>query len=270
MIFFPNAKINIGLHITGKRNDGYHNIESCFYPVAWSDILEVVESDTLSLKTTGIEIPGKWEDNLCIKAFNILKEAYQIPPVSFHLHKIVPIGAGLGGGSADGSFALKALNELFELQIENDQLEQFALQIGSDCPFFIKNQPIFVKGRGEVFEEMPLSLEGKIILMVNPPIHVSTGEAYSGIREYSEADSLKNSLLGPIENWKGIVKNDFEASVFTKYPEIADIKEILYNNGATYTSMTGSGASVFGIFDERMDYKHWFPAEYMVWQGEMR
>jgi 4-diphosphocytidyl-2-C-methyl-D-erythritol kinase len=270
MVVFPNAKINLGLHITGKRNDGYHDIESCFYPLTWSDILEVVESKNLSFTTTGIPIPGGWEDNLCMKAYTLLKNAFQLPPVSFHLHKIIPIGAGLGGGSADGAFALKAINEMFGLNLNSAQLEKYALQLGSDCPFFINNKPVFVRGRGEVFESIGINLKGKFILLVNPLFHVSTAEAYGGVTSYSKAGALKKILENsPIESWRGRIKNDFEDPVFQKYPGISSTKDVLYEKGALYASMTGSGASVYGIFEERVNYKGWFPAEYRVWQEEM-
>jgi 4-diphosphocytidyl-2-C-methyl-D-erythritol kinase len=271
MVVFPNAKINIGLHVTGKRQDGYHNIESCFYPVAWSDILEVVESKHLSYNATGSPIPGEWEENLCVKAYHLLNQVHRLPPASIHLHKIIPIGAGLGGGSSDGAFALKAFNELFEIGLSENQLEQFALRLGSDCPFFISNKPVFVSGRGEIFEDIDFSLAGKAILLVNPGIHIPTAEAYAGIKNYSEPGNLKQYLQTiPIEDWSRTIKNDFEDGIFKKYPEIASIKNMLYNKGAQYASMTGSGSSVYGIFGERVDYRDWFPPEYLVWQGVLQ
>jgi 4-diphosphocytidyl-2-C-methyl-D-erythritol kinase len=271
MIVFPNAKINIGLHITGKRSDGYHNIESCFYPVAWSDILEVAKSKNLTVGSTGIPVPGPWKDNLCYKAYRLLQEDHNLPPVDIHLHKILPICAGLGGGSSDGAFALKAFNELFNIGLSDENLEDYSLKLGSDCPFFICNQPTFVTGRGEIFEEIDISLGGKMALLVNPPLHISTAEAYEGIRNYSKPGQLLNDLQRfPIEQWHGLIKNDFEEGLFKKHPELASLKELLYKKGAQYASMTGSGSTIYGIFDQRADTRGWFPADYLVWQGELQ
>jgi 4-diphosphocytidyl-2-C-methyl-D-erythritol kinase len=270
MVVFPNAKINIGLHITGRRDDGYHDIESCFYPIPWTDILEVVQNVSFLFKATGISIPGTTENNLCIQAYKLLEEDSQLSPVSIHLHKIIPIGAGLGGGSSDGAFALKAINDIFSLNLEENQLKNYALRLGSDCPFFITNKPVFVGGRGEVFEKIELDLKGKFILMVNPSIHISTAEAYCNVKNYSKAGVLKNNLENiPIENWREKIKNDFEEPLFKKYPAIALIKKNLYQKGAIYASMTGSGASVYGIFDKKIESKSWLPRDHMVWQGEL-
>lgn len=270
MVIFPNAKLNIGLSVTGRRTDGFHNIESCFFPVGWSDILEAVEANALSFESTGIPIPGDASDNLALKAYRLLKEEFDIPPVKIHLHKIIPIGAGLGGGSSDGAFMLKLLDRLFNLALPEDRLEKFALQLGSDCPFFIRNIPRFVSGRGEKFQEINLSLIGKHIVIVTPGIHVSTPEAYSGIAQYSEPGRLKNIVENQnLQQWRDTVKNDFEISVFRKYPQIEEVKKILYEKGALYASMTGSGASLFGIFDQSVEIKNWFNPEYSVWKGAL-
>ncbi len=269
MVVFPNAKINIGLYITGKREDGYHNLSSCFYPIPWCDILEIVESGSLTFHSSGIEIPGNGEVNLCLKAYHLLKKDHDLPPVSVHLHKIIPIGAGLGGGSSDGTFTLKALNEIFQLNLTISQLEEYALSLGSDCPFFIQNQPVIVSGRGEIFKRTDLSLKGKFVVLVNPLIHISTGEAFSGIGVYSKEPELESMLQNPFEKWKDQVKNDFEVSVFGRYPEIGEIKGTFYSKGAIYASMTGSGATVFGVFDNPVDVNGWFPDNYITWVREI-
>lgn len=251
MISFPNAKINIGLAITNKRNDGYHNIASCFYPIGWADILEIIPSEELSFQSTGIEIPGNEGNNLCIKAYQLLKDDFDIPTVAIHLHKVIPIGAGLGGGSADGAYTLVMLNDLFDLNLSIEQLERYALKLGSDCPFFISNKPVWVTGRGETFTSIDTSLKGKWVLMVNPNIHISTKEAYSGIFPMELEEDLKGVVEGDITIWKEKVNNDFEQGIFKKYPLIKNIKEELYSMGATYASMTGSGSTLYGIFENK-------------------
>jgi 4-diphosphocytidyl-2-C-methyl-D-erythritol kinase len=250
MLSFPNAKINIGLNIVEKRNDGYHNIESCFYPVLWQDALEINESKKLEFVSTGQLIPGESKDNLCLKAYKLLNKDFQLPPVKIHLHKSIPIGGGLGGGSADGAFTLKLLSEMFHLMLENSFLEDYAAALGSDCPFFIENNPAFVYGRGEIFETTNLSLAGKSIILVNPQIHISTKEAYGGVKPHNPEVSVKEIIEKyPISEWKNLLKNDFEGSILPKYPEIENIKNQLYDAGAIYASMTGSGATVYGIFE---------------------
>lgn len=268
MVVFPNAKINLGLQITGKREDGYHNILSCFYPLPWCDILEIIESQQFKFESSGISIPGKPEDNLCVKAYQMLKKDFQLPPVHIYLHKQIPMGAGLGGGSADASFALKCLNELFHLFLDDSLLEDYALQLGSDCPFFISNQPVLASGRGEEFEPIALNLSGKYVVMVTPPVHISTAAAYAGIQPRQPEVSLKEILeTQPIHLWKDCVINDFETSVFRQHPQIAEIKEKLYDLGAAYASMSGSGASVYGIFETETEIKNSFPDTYTIWQG---
>ncbi|MBD0400451.1 4-(cytidine 5'-diphospho)-2-C-methyl-D-erythritol kinase [Flammeovirga sp. EKP202] len=251
MISFPNAKINIGLAITSKREDGYHDIASCFYPIGWTDILEIVPSEELSFSSTGIDIPGDANGNLCLKAYHLLKSDFDISPVTIHLHKVIPIGAGLGGGSADGAYALKMLNEIFELNLSTEKLEEYALELGSDCPFFITNNPLWVTGRGEVFSKIELSLAGKWIMMVNPNIHISTKEAYSGVVPMELEADLKQIVEDDISIWKEKVNNDFEQGIFKNHPQIKEIKEHLYKEGAVYASMTGSGSTLFGIFETK-------------------
>ncbi len=263
MIVFPNAKINLGLNILNKRADGYHNIASCFYPVNWCDVLEIVISDKFDITLSGIPIPGKKNDNLIVKAYQLLKEKYDVPPVNIQLHKIIPIGAGLGGGSADCAFAIKAFNELFKLELSDKEMEAYAAKLGSDCPFFIKNIPVNVSGTGNVFGETSVNLTNKFIVLVYPDLHISTGEAYSGIIPKQPAIQNQEILSGPMHTWKNDLKNDFEESVFPKYPELEALKKSMYDVGATYASMTGSGSTIFGIFEEKMMLK--VPSNYTIY-----
>lgn len=268
MVTFPNAKINIGLSITEKRADGFHNLESCFYPVGWCDVLEILPAEKISFKSTGILIPGNPETNLCLKAYHLVKQDFNIPPVMIHLHKVVPIGAGLGGGSADCAFTIKTLNDLFELHLTTEQMENYARKLGSDCAFFIQNRPKYCVGKGDEFSEISLNLSGKHIVLVNPNIHISTAEAYSGVKPLKSEIDLRKILQNPVNQWMDVVKNNFENHLLSKYPAISIIKKQLYAHGAAYASMTGSGSTVFGIFEEEIDLKETF-VEYTVWQGKM-
>ncbi|MCF6351698.1 MAG: 4-(cytidine 5'-diphospho)-2-C-methyl-D-erythritol kinase [Cyclobacteriaceae bacterium] len=250
MLVFPNAKINIGLNIIDKLPTGYHRIESCFYPVPLTDALEVIETDVFSFTSSGIAIPGNETDNLCLQAYQLVKTDYSIPPVSIHLHKNIPIGAGLGGGSADGAFMIRLLNDKFELGIPLNEQEELASKLGSDCPFFIRNKPVFVEDIGNVFSKIDLSLTGYYLVLVMPNIHVSTKEAYAAIIPKKPTINLKNELENtPIINFQKNIKNDFEVPVFNQHPELSKIKKQLVKQGAIYASMSGSGASVYGIFD---------------------
>lgn len=258
MILYPNAKINIGLNIVEKRPDGYHNIETVFYPIGLSDILSVEPSESCfdySFSSDGIAIGGDPEDNLIIKAYRLLQSEYEIPPVDISLVKQIPFGAGLGGGSADAAFMLKALNKLFKLQISTKKLEKFAGELGADCPVFIRNKAVFASGIGNVFTPLELSLKDYFLLLVKPDIHVSTPEAYSLVVPEKPQNSLLELIKQPINEWRDILKNDFEKSVFARYPEIEKIKENMYNLGAIYASMSGSGSSVYGIFQAPLEEK---------------
>lgn len=253
MIVFPNAKINIGLNVVERRSDGYHNLETIFYPIKIYDALEVVLSDELRFTSSGNFIPGNSDDNLCLKAYHLIKKDFDLPPVNVHLHKNIPIGAGLGGGSADAGFFIKLLNEVSGLNLSIEKMQTYARQLGADCAFFIDNKPVFAFEKGDQFEEIPLDLSACYLVLVMPPIHVSTAEAYGGVQpERSEFD-FRSAIQLPIEEWKAVVKNDFEKSVFRHYPEILSIKEALYKQGALYVSMSGSGAAVFGIFNKKPD-----------------
>ena len=247
MLFFPNAKINIGLNITSKRADGYHNLESIFYPISWRDILEIIPSKQLSFESTGLSIP--LHDNLCLKAYVLMKSHYDIAPVSIHLHKNIPIGAGLGGGSSDAAFTLMALNTIFELGLEKDELKKMAAQLGADCPFFIDNTPSLASGIGELLNSIDLDLSNYHLLVVKPDVFVSTAEAFSAIVPQTPTLSLQEEIKMSIEKWT--LKNDFEDSIFPQYPELLELKKSLIQAGALYASMSGSGSSIYGIFSEK-------------------
>lgn len=251
MLTFPNAKINLGLNVLGKRPDGYHNIQSCFYPVKWCDALEIIESDELSFHPSGLSIPGDSSDNLCVKAFDLLNKDFDIPPVAIYLHKVIPMGAGLGGGSADGSFMLKMLNEKFQLSLTDERLRNYASLLGSDCPFFISNQPVLVSETGTAMSSIDLSLDGLFITLVNPRIHISTKEAYQLVNYSDPVKDIKSILKREkLNTWKTYLMNDFELAYQERYPVISEIKNELYGSGALYAAMTGSGSTVFGIFEE--------------------
>ena len=279
MIVFPNCKINLGLSITGKREDGYHNIETVFYPLPIMDALEVIHApartaEQVSLNHSGILVDGEPQNNLCLRAYELLKEDFPaLPLIKLHLHKAIPIGAGLGGGSADAAFTLKLLNEKFSLNLSTGQLLSYALKLGSDCPFFIINRPCAATGRGELLQEIPLSLSGHKLVLVNPGIHVNTGWAFSQLNiKQSEINTTTISqnlpellLTEPVISWKQFLINDFEAPVFEKYPAVGTIKKILYSKGALYAAMSGSGSTVFGIFERTSpDFIVDFPADYLV------
>ena len=253
MIAFPNAKINLGLNITARRPDGYHDLESCFIPVGWCDALEIVPADEFAFSSSGIDIPGSDKGHLCEQAYLLLKEDHDLPPVKIHLHKNIPIGAGLGGGSADCAFALKILNQLFELGLETAQLQKYAGMLGSDCPFFIDNAITLATGTGTTFKKIPLDLSAYYIQIVYPQQHISTGEAYSVIQPAEPERSVETILLNDsIETWKNNLVNDYEKPLFDKYPDLASIKNRFYEKGAVYASMTGSGSAIYGIFDSEM------------------
>ncbi len=267
MLSFPNIKINLGLNITEKREDGYHNLESCFYPVMWQDALEIIESDSLKMEITGIAIPGTVKSNLCMKAYNLLSKDFEISPVHIHLHKAIPTGTGLGGGSGNASFMLKLLNDFFELNLKKEQLAAYALQLGSDCPFFVHNSPAIAKGRGEELENLEGFLKGKYIQIVCPGVHISTAEAYKNITPKKIETPTKEILAKPIEEWKEKLVNDFEAWAIQQHPIIGDIKNRMYKQGAKYTAMSGSGSAIFGIYDAEATPLTFEDAAVVVWNG---
>ncbi len=277
MITFPNCKINLGLYITEKRDDGYHNIESVFVPVPLCDVLEILTIndlldknilviDNLYFKITGIELEGSIHENICVKAFQLLRSVYNLPPTAIYLRKNIPSGAGLGGGSADGTFVLRLLNELYQLKITPAQLKEYASKLGSDCPFFIENKTAFVTGRGEIIQTIPFELKGLHIIIIKPDLHISTKEAYSNITPAMPIYSLQKSLSMPIEEWKNTVTNDFEKALQKLYPQLDKIKKDLYNAGAIYASMSGSGSSIYGLSKTMLTIPDSLKSHF-CWQG---
>jgi 4-diphosphocytidyl-2-C-methyl-D-erythritol kinase len=274
MITFPNAKINIGLNIIEKRPDHFHNLESVFYPIQLKDALEVIENKSkdatgIEFTSSGISIPGNREDNLCYKAYHLIRSDYFIPPVTVHLLKNIPIGAGLGGGSADAAFFIKLLNETFELGISWGEMHHYARQLGSDCSFFISNKPVFAEQKGDTYESIALDLSKYFIALIYPNIHVNTHTAYSMVKPAKPSRSLEEDILTlPMEEWKHHIHNDFETSVFAAHPAIKAVKEKLYAEGAVYAAMSGSGSSVYGFFKEPTDLKSKF-GNMFVWEDKM-
>ena len=252
MIVFPNAKINIGLQVLNKRADNYHELETVFYPVKLFDVLEIIEAPTVSFHPSGISIEGALDQNICLKAYNLLVQDFDLPPVEIYLHKVIPVGAGLGGGSSDAAYMIKALNDKFQLNLTKENMQSYARKLGADCAFFIQNQPVFAQGIGDEFTDIKLDLSTYHFVIVKPKIHISTVEAYQVIVPDSHGKKLKLNIQTPIEVWKNTVINDFEAGIFRKFPEIRKIKEEMYNLGAIYASMSGSGSAVYGIFREKL------------------
>ncbi|WP_295731880.1 4-(cytidine 5'-diphospho)-2-C-methyl-D-erythritol kinase [uncultured Muribaculum sp.] len=250
MILFPNAKINLGLYITGRRPDGYHDLLTAFYPVNWHDILEIVpargEDTTLTVTGRGVDCPP--EKNLVMRAYRALAEVAPLSSVDIYLHKVIPDGAGLGGGSADAAFTILGLNNLFSLGLAADEMARVAARIGADCPFFIYDRPMLATGIGDVFSPCEVSLAGVPVLIVKPDVHVSTREAYVGVTPRDPDVDLAGLLAGPVASWQGRLVNQFEQSVFQAHPEIAGLKSAILGMGAAYASMSGSGSAVFGIF----------------------
>lgn len=269
MVEFPPIKINLGLNITAKYADNFHAIESVFYPVGWTDVLEVIQTDNqgFNLELSGLPIPGDSSKNLIFKGYEILKNDYEISGLSFHLHKILPMGAGLGGGSSDGAYALKLINEVAQLGISAEKLHEYALQLGSDCPFFLTEKAAFVKGRGEILEPITIDLSGWYILIVMPPISISTAEAYSWITPMQPKKSIREIISLQPEHWRDQLKNDFEKHAIQRHPIIGEIKNKMYELGATYSSMSGSGASVYGLFKKKPPLFQ--PEGMQIWEGKL-
>ena len=256
MVVFPNAKINLGLNVLSKRPDGFHNIESVFYPIDWCDVLEILENpnwkkneDKITLRSSGIPIAGNSSDNLITKVYNSLSHVVSLPPIEVHLHKVIPMGAGLGGGSSDAAFFLRLINEKFELNLSTDLQINLLSHLGSDCPFFYWNKPSFAKERGNILTPFDLSLKGLKIFVVYPGIHSNTAEAYHSIKPHFPEIGIDSILKMPIHDWKNLLINDFEHGLFLKYPDLLEWKNRLYESGALYASMTGSGSTIFGIFE---------------------
>jgi 4-diphosphocytidyl-2-C-methyl-D-erythritol kinase len=270
MISFPNAKINLGLNITEKRPDNYHNIESVIYPVPLCDILEInIAIDRqFSFGSSGLNLNCGIADNLCVKAFNLMQDRYDISSVKMWIHKIIPSGAGLGGGSADASFTLRMLNKLFNLGLDNQTLIELAANLGMDCSFFIDNLPALATGRGDVLTPLDLSLKGHSICIARPDIHISTAEAYAGVVPLAGQICPATLTAFSVSSWSGVLKNQFEESLFIDYPQLHAIKDKFYSCGAVYASLTGSGSAVYGIFNSAPKLQSEFD-EIFYWEGEL-
>lgn len=267
MIAFPNCKINLGLYVTAKRLDGYHDIATVFHPVDLCDVLELIprRDKKILLHKSGIIVPGKDADNLCVKAWHLLHESFDlVNGVDLYLHKAIPMGAGLGGGSADGAFMLRKMNDLYALNMTDEQLMSHALKLGSDCPFFIGNQTCFAQGRGELIEPLQLNLNSYRIVLINPGIHISTAFAFAQIKPANDIFNLKTLSTIPVEKWKDYVSNMFEAGIAAAYPVISNIKAALYEQGAVYASMTGTGSTVYGLFPNDQTVQLSFPPEWIL------
>lgn len=259
MITFPNCKINLGLWVMQRRPDGYHNIQTVMVPVPWCDIMEIVPApdSESTLTVTGTHIDSAIENNLCYKAWRLMAEKYAVPNASIHLHKVIPAGAGLGGGSSDASYTLKMLNSIFDLNLDNKILRSLAVQLGMDCPFFIDNVPALSTGRGEFLKPVSLNLDGYYLIVVKPPVHVSTAAAFLGIKPVFRENSIDELTSLPVQEWRKTLNNDFEESVFRLYPEIQEIRNLMYRHHAAYAAMSGSGSAVFGLFaaiPDEMDF----------------
>ena len=269
MISFPHCKINLGLNVVSKRPDGFHNIETCFYPVPLADILEIIPASEFAFTQSGIDVPGTQEENLCLRAYQLLAKDFAVGNVKMHLHKIIPMGAGLGGGSSDAAFTLRGLNTVFDLKISIEQQKRYASKIGSDCSFFVEDTPMIGTGRGEILSPISVHLTGHYLVLIKPEVHISTADAYSGMAPQKNEFSVEEILKLPLTAWRGNLKNDFEKSIFEKYPLISRLKEKMYSLGAAYASMSGSGSSVFGIFEKPVDLKKDF-SDCVYWSGELK
>lgn len=249
MLAFANAKINLGLNVIEKRPDGYHNLETVFYPVKIYDTIEITDAEDTFCEIRGVAIPGDSKDNLCLQAYHLMKKDFDLPPQQITLLKNIPVGAGLGGGSADAAFLIKLLNTKFELGLSVIAMEDYARVLGADCAFFIENTPVYATDRGDRFVPAILDLSAYFMVLVKPPVHVSTADAFGGLKPARPALNVLEVLSMPVNSWKETMKNDFEETIFNKYPEIAAVKTDLYHAGATFALMSGSGSSVFAIFD---------------------
>ena len=266
MITYPHAKINIGLQVLNKRSDGFHDIETALYPMALCDILEIKPSDQTRLFLYGLTIEGALEDNLCMKAYSMLQADFDLPPVHLHLHKQIPVGAGLGGGSSNGAYTLRLLNEYFSLGIIDLKLEEYAARLGSDCPAMLYKHPSLATGRGEVLTPVELDLSGYYILICKPSIAVSTAQAYAKVHPQKPECPLREMLALPVKEWNGRIVNDFEAALFPDFPILQECKETLYRTGALYASLSGSGSALYGIYESKELYEqaHAFFTEHLV------
>src|SRR5690554_396300 len=277
MICFPNAKINLGLQIVSRKPNGYHNLETIFYPITLKDALEIIPTPKLTIPESqkryrffpsGDIIKGDMDDNLVIKALKLIMQEKKIPLIDIHLLKKIPAGSGLGGGSSDAAFMIQLLNQTYELGYSKEDLMKLASKIGADCPFFLHNKPVLATGIGDELEDIDLDLNGYFLILVKPDISISTKEAYSMITPKHPEFSLRDIVKKPMSEWNMLMKNDFETPIFKKYPEICNIKKQLLEIKAMYSSMSGSGSSVYGIFNNKPDWEGMFK-DYFVWCGKL-
>jgi 4-diphosphocytidyl-2-C-methyl-D-erythritol kinase len=276
MICFPNAKINLGLNITEKRSDGFHNIETVFYPIAWCDALEAIENKDfqrgtakINLSVSGLLVEGNTNDNLICSAYNLLDAMHNLPPVNVQLHKVIPMGAGLGGGSADAAFFIKLLNDKFDLNLSVQEQVNTAKQLGSDCAFFIKNKAVYASEKGDVFTDINIDLSKYCIVVIYPSIHSNTALAYKGIIPAKPEKNIREVISLPLAEWKHKLTNDFEKNLFAQYRELKNIKDTLYEMGALYASMSGSGSATYALFENDIDTQLLnLEKEYTCWKSK--
>ncbi len=269
MLLYPNCKINLGLNVLRKRSDGYHDLETLFYPVNATEAIVIEPSELFSFKVEGIAIDGDLKDNLCVKAWDLINNRFDLPSVSITLYKYLPMGAGLGGGSADAAYVIKGLNQLFDLGMSEVEMAEIAAILGSDAPFFIYNKPMIATGRGEVLAPLDFSLSNYHVRLIKPSFGISTKEAYSGITPTDDNIlTIEQIVELPVEKWQGLLKNDFERHLFKKYPELAQIKEELKQQGAVYAAMSGSGSTIFGLFEEAPS-SYFVKPGYWCWTGQL-
>ncbi len=272
MVIFPNAKINIGLNILQKRVDGYHDIETLFYPIGMKDALEYVENggNEVHFACSGLNLDIEPELNIVIKAYRILQDECTLPGLDIHLHKVIPSGAGLGGGSADAAFFMKSMNDYLELNISKERLKFLAGRLGADCSFFMENKPAFATGTGDQLSLADISLKGYFLLIIKPPFGVDTKTAYARVVPEPFPYNFKEILCGEMNGWKGKIKNDFEPTLFIRFPELALLKNKLANMEPEYLSMSGSGSSVYAIFDRDpvVDQNDFSPGSFL-WKEEL-
>ncbi|MDR0973925.1 MAG: 4-(cytidine 5'-diphospho)-2-C-methyl-D-erythritol kinase [Prevotellaceae bacterium] len=259
MIVFPNAKLNLGLNILRKRADGYHDLSTVFYPILLSDALEAVDmtSTQVSFHTHGLPVAGEPENNLVMKAYRLLSRDFSLAPLHIRLYKHIPMGSGLGGGSSDATFMLKLLNERNRLGLSENELENYATQLGADCAFFIRNRPMYAEGIGNIFSPVEVNLAGYGLLVVCPNVFVSTREAFAQVHPALPATDIREIIRRPVNEWRDALTNDFEQSVFPQYPALAALKQELYNQGAAYASMSGSGSSIYALFAPNAEIPQW-------------
>ena len=264
MIRFSNCKINIGLYIVQKRMDGFHNLATIFVPLPTYDVIEILPSTKVALHIYNQKIPGNKKDNIVLKAYHLLAEKYNLPPVQIHLLKNIPVGAGLGAGSANGVNTLQLLNDYFSLQISKNELRSLAASLGSDCPFFIENQPCYATQKGDELVPIDIDFSNYTLVLVNPGIHIATPWAFSNITPKTPKYDLLNAIKEPIHQWKNSIYNDFETVVFAQHPSIKNIKETLYSLGAVYASLSGTGSTVYGFFEKNTTLRYSFPPHYWI------